>query len=116
MIKKSSALSPTAGSVALKKTAGVPVFMVCTRWGSPFMIYGKTGVPTALYFLDPTDAYSMTQEFLQLPSMASGRQSVHIMVTSMEKALRQSTAKNLPTGSVSEAEGKVEVMEYKVRL
>ena len=79
------------------------------------MIYGKTGTPTALYFLDPADAYAMTQEFLQLPSMASGRQSVHIMVTSMEKALRQATARNLPTGSVSEAEGKVEVMEYKVR-
>ena len=79
------------------------------------MVYGPTGVPTALYFLDPADAYSMTQEFLQLPSMSSGKQSIHIMVTSMEKALRQTTARNLPTGSVSEGEGKVEVMEVRGR-
>jgi len=114
VIKKSAAISPTAGSVALKKSSGIPVFMVCTRWGSPFMVYGPTGRPTALYFLSPSDAHTMSQEFLQLPSMSSGRQSIHVMSTNMERALRQVTAEDVPTGGIGEGDGKVETMEYKL--
>ncbi|GMH65109.1 hypothetical protein TL16_g04117 [Triparma laevis f. inornata] len=114
VIKKSAAISPTAGSVALKKSSGIPVFMVCTRWGSPFMVYGPTGRPTALYFLSPSDAHTMSQEFLQLPSMSSGRQSIHVMSTNMERALRQATAEDVPTGGIGEGDGKVETMEYKL--
>lgn len=36
------------------------------------------------------------------------------MSTNMERALRQVTAKDVPTGSVGEGDGKVETMEYKL--
>ena len=111
MLKKlktsSSAISPFGDSVSMKKAAHIPVFMVCTSWGSPYMIYGPTGLPTALYFLSPADAYGMGQEFLQLTPERGGN-SVHIMVTSMERALRHSSGKDLPTGSVGD-DGKIEV-------
>jgi len=110
----STALSPAADSLALKKTSGIPVFMVCTSWGSPYMVYGPTGQPTALYFLSPADAHDMGQEFLQLMPETGGN-TVHIMTTSMERALRHSTGRNLPTGSIGE-DGKVEVMEVRAGL
>lgn len=78
------------------------------------MVYGPTGRPTALYFLSPSDAHTMSQEFLQLPSMSSGRQSIHVMSTNMERALRQVTAEDVPTGGIGEGDGKVETMEYKL--
>ena len=76
------------------------------------MVYGPSGSPTALYFLDPEDAHQMVQEYLQLMP-ATGGNSVHIMTTSMERALRHATGRNLPTGSIGE-DGKVEVMEYRL--
>ncbi|GMH70047.1 hypothetical protein TrRE_jg7378 [Triparma retinervis] len=108
-----TALSPASSSLALKKSAGVPVFMVCTSWGSPYMVYGPTGSPTALYFLDPQDAVQMGQEFLQLMPAGGGGNSVHVMATSMERALRHASGRDLPTGSIGE-DGKVEVMEYRL--
>lgn len=115
LIKKlktgSTALSPASSSHALKKSSHVPVFMVCTSWGSPYMVYGSAGQPTALYFLDPKDAFQMSQEFLQL--MPEGGNTVHVMCTSMERAMRHATGRDLPTGSIGE-DGKVEVMEYRI--
>jgi len=111
--KNSPALTPFAESKALSKVSGLPVFSVCTRWGSPFMIYGPSNRPTALYFLSSEDANSMAQEFLQMPNLPPG-QSVHVLCTNFERALRHTTAPENPTGAANDATGTVETMEYRI--
>ena len=75
------------------------------------MIHGPNGSPTALYFLDPNDAQAMAQEFLQ---MDLGGQTVHVMATNFERALRQVTAPVNPTGHKNEDSGAVDLMEYRL--
>jgi hypothetical protein len=109
----SSALSPFAASAALPHLSSLPCFSVTTKYGSPFMVSAGSPRPTALYFLDPEDAESLQQEMLQAPNLPP-TQSVHVMATNMERALRHASAPAQPAGGGVGEGGKIDTLDYRI--
>ena len=100
---------PTA-SQSTEAKLNMPVFTVCTAWGSPYMVYDDTGAPNALYFLDEDDAKAMLDEFLNMKDERDAR----IMSTSFSRAMRQAANINgVPTGQLT-VDGAIQLMYYKI--
>ena len=93
-----------------EKVGSVPVFTVCTAWGSPYMVYDDTGAANALYFMDEEDAKALLDEFLNMKNERDAR----IMTTTLARAMRQAANVNgVPTGQLT-VDGAIQVMYYKV--
>ena len=100
----------TQSQSAQDKVGSIPVFTVCTAWGSPYMVYDDTGAANALYFMDEEDAKALLDEFLNMKNERDAR----IMTTTLARAMRQAAnIKGVPTGQLT-VDGAIQVMYYKI--
>jgi hypothetical protein len=119
--------SPTSCSkeTPYDRVMGHPVFQVTTPWGAPYMNFEKVDAverqslqlsqggdimgpesesrPVTLFYMDPDDAIQMHEEMKQMSNM--GNADIRITVTTLAKAIRQSSnlGGGLVTGSPIEA-------------
>jgi len=101
---------PTQSQSVQGKVGSVPVFCVCTSWGSPYMVYDENGAANALYFMDEQDAKSLLDEFLNMEKDRDAR----IMATTLAKAMKQAANINgVPTGQLT-VDGTIQLMYYKI--
>uniref|UniRef100_A0A7S2K0X3 Uncharacterized protein n=1 Tax=Leptocylindrus danicus TaxID=163516 RepID=A0A7S2K0X3_9STRA len=101
----------THKQTAEERIAQIPVFCVCTPWGSPYMVYDDAGQANALYFLDHEDAKCLLDEFL---NMEGKDRDARIMTTTLARAMVQAAnVDGVATGQIT-MDGVIQAMYYKI--